>query len=663
MLALLPELVRFEEASRAISNAAMDSIVPSSAVSGVSHETLIQSFLPPTLVVADDSLKKLYEWFDRLYDLPPESQQKELDALRSSGDAMVLELEGLLAHSRDDHSTEMPFSLNEILDACEDEGSVRLATDLRELASKMVWDSKVRGFRISNYILRRSLSVSALGATYLAYDEPLDREVVILLAFPRWGNKPAVRKRMLESARAVAKIANPHVAAILGTTELDGQVVILRQWIPGTSLATAVGKKETLNFRDTVALGAGIAKGLQAIHEERVIHGDLKPSNIILRGDRWHPVITDFGTATWIAADGESSWQGGTAGFIAPEILKGKAPTIQSDLYSLGVILFWLATGQYRDRIPGAFAPSDWPVRSIRWPSTLDPKMTKSFMMLVDRMHASEPSARPSSAAEVAESLEAMVGAMQSVQVVSENTDRLTNDNAHFPSLDTNGGASQFRSSLKRRAFVAHSFGLLATAGASMWGGSALGKRWAAPQRNLDTFVPGWDPKYKLALEVDNENHTAENWDSPLITRSIRVSNIPIDLVVPKQPNHWVAVYAKPITLPDDEMLITLINGSVEFNCNPGQAEFVLESKLATERTWTKLVSFRNHFGGLFGRAFDASLPRYQVRPNELVSLRARVRYRGAAVVADAYPVGICLGLVPFTSFMSLGVWCRKEGG
>ncbi|MBM3967264.1 MAG: hypothetical protein FJ308_19705, partial [Planctomycetes bacterium] len=270
--------------------------------------------------VADDSLKKLYEWFDRLYDLPLESQQKQLDELRSSGDSMALELEGLLAYSRNDNSTEMPFSLHEILDACEDQGSVRLASDLRELASKLVWDSELRGFRISNFVLRRSLSVSALGATYLAYDEPLDREVVILLAFPRWGSNPAVKNRMLESARAVAKIANPHVAAILGTTELDGQVAILRQWIPGTSLATSIGSKEAPGFRDTVLLGIGIARGLQAIHDERVIHGDLKPSNIILRGDRWHPVITDFGTATWIATDGKSSWQGGTAGFIAPEI-------------------------------------------------------------------------------------------------------------------------------------------------------------------------------------------------------------------------------------------------------------------------------------------------------------------------------------------------------
>ena len=634
--------------------------LPHSAAIGDSNETFIQFFLPPIFVVADDSLKKLYEWFDRLYDLPLESQQKELDALRSSGDSMVLELEGLLSQSRNDHSTEMPFSLNEILDACEDHDSMRLATDLRELASKMVWDSKVRGFRISNFILRRSLSVSALGATYLAYDEPLDREVVILLAFPRWRNKPAVKKRMLESARAVAKIANPHVAAILGTTELDGQVAILRQWIPGTSLATAIGKKEPLDFCDMVELGAGIARGLQAIHEERVIHGDLKPSNIILRGDHWHPVITDFGTATWIASDGESSWHGGTAGFIAPEILGGKAPTIQSDLYSLGVILYWLATGQYRDCVPGATATTDWLVRSNRWPGTFDPKIMNSFMALVDRLHAQEPSVRPSNAAEVADGLEAMVRAMQPAQIGVDNKDRGESDIALPSAQDSYTGATQFRGSLKRRAFIAHSFGLLGTAGISMLSGSAIGKRWSAPHRNLDTFVPGWDPKYKLNLEVDNENHSMENWAPPRIARSLIVSTN--ELAVPTQPNNWAPVYAMPVRLPDDEMVITLINGYVEFNCNPGEAEFVLESKLATERTWTKLVSFRNHFGGLFSRAFDASLPRYQLKPNELISLRARVRYFGAAVDTDSYAVGICVNQYPYTYFMSLDVWCRKEG-
>lgn len=613
--------------------------------------------------MADDSLKKLYEWFDRLYDLPPELQQKQLDELRSSGDSMVLELEGLLAHSRNDNSTEMPFSLHEILDACEDQGSVRLASDLRELASKLVWDSKLRGFRISNFVLRRSLSVSALGATYLAYDEPLDRDVVILLAFPRWGSNPAVKNRMLESARAVAKIANPHVAAILGTTELDGQVAILRQWIPGTSLATAIGSKEALSFRDVVELGVGIAKGLQAIHDERVIHGDLKPSNIILRGNRWHPVITDFGTATWIATDGKSSWQGGTAGFIAPEILGGMAPTIQSDLYSLGVILYWLATGQYRDRVQGLTASSNWPLRSMRWQGVSDPEVINAFMAIVDRLHATESSARPSNAAEVADSLEAIVRTMQPAQIAISSKDHGESDHGLPATLEIYHGATQLRVPMKRRAFMAHSIGLLGTAGVSMLGGSALGKRWAAPQRSLDTFVPGWDPKYKFKLEVDRENLAAEERESLQVKRSLRSLHIPIDLAVPTQAQKWIAIYTKPVRLPDDDILITLINGSVEFNCNPGDAEFFLESKLSTERNWTQLISFRNHFGGLFGRAVDASLPRSQVKPNELVCLRVRVRYLGKAVDADSYPVGICLSVHPFTYFMSLGVWCRKEGG
>jgi len=272
-------------------------------------------------------------------------------------------------------------------------------------------------------------------------------------------------------------------------------------------------------------------------------------------------------------------------------------------------------------------------------------------MTLVDRLQATEPAERPSKAAEVADRLEAIARQMQSSPSGSENPDSAAND-----------VALQFRSSLKRRAFFAHSFGLMATAGVSMWGGSALGKWWAAPKRHVDAIVPGWAPKYKLALEIDTDHGSSDPWEPPQIIRSRRGSNIPIDLARPTKPNEWAAVYSKPVRLPDDEILITLINGSIEFNCAPGDAEFVLESKLSSERSWTQLVSLRNHFGGLFGRAFDASLPRYQLRPNELVSLRARVRYRGAALDNDAYPVGICLGLNSSTSFMTLGVWCRKEG-
>ncbi|MBM3967525.1 MAG: hypothetical protein FJ308_21085 [Planctomycetes bacterium] len=274
---------------------------------------------------------------------------------------------------------------------------------------------------------------------------------------------------------------------------------------------------------------------------------------------------------------------------------------------------------------------------------------------------------RPSNAAEVVDSLEAMARTMQSAHVAVENEDHRNEDHrasdlALPTTLKTYHGATQLRGPLKRRAFLAHSIGLLGTAGVSMLGGSALGKRWSTPQRSLDTFVPGWDPKYKLNLEYDRENLTAEERESLKVKTSIRSAHIPIDLAVPTRAQKWIAVTTKPFRLPDDEILITLINGAVEFNCNPGDAEFVLESKLSTDRTWTQLVSFRNHFGGLFGRAFDASLPRSQVKPNELVCLRARVRYRGATVANDAYPVGVRIGRHPSMDFMTIDIWCRKEG-
>jgi eukaryotic-like serine/threonine-protein kinase len=349
-------------------------------------------------MVLDHSLKALYTWFDRLADLPVADQERELQSLRNAGDPLAVQLEGMLLQHRRQDPTESPFSVDEILGACEDQNALRLAVDMRELSQRLRWDAKKHAFRLGQYLLRSCLSVSSLGATYQAHDEELARDVVVLLAFPRWNDEPLVLGRMLASARAVARIFHPGIATILGTVRIEGISAVVRQWIPGESLEVWAPARGGLSLQEIVFIGRGIAQGLHVLHEEQVLHGDLKPANIIMRSGQLDPVITDFGTAFWLNSGEKNLWQGGTRGFVAPEILRNEPPSPQSDLYSLGVLLHWLTTGS----LPGA--------ESQRQPTgseTEERDIGQNLHSLIQALLEDEPAKRPASAALVAERLEA----------------------------------------------------------------------------------------------------------------------------------------------------------------------------------------------------------------------------------------------------------------
>jgi serine/threonine protein kinase len=258
--------------------------------------------LAETMTRSSD-LHTLYLWFDRLMDQSEQEQAAELRALRETGNPLALQLEGMLLIHRQQNPTESPFTIDELLSVVEPEQPWKMASDLRELSRKLLWSEVHSCFQLGQFSLLECLSVSTIGATYRAHDQELDRDVALLLVFPRWSRETMVHGRTLESSRAVAKLFHPHVAAILGTMHLQEIFAVVRQWIPGQNLGLWLEDHRSSVLNRLGLLGRGIALGLQAIHDEGVLHGDLKPTNIIMKDASLHPVITDFGTATWIASD------------------------------------------------------------------------------------------------------------------------------------------------------------------------------------------------------------------------------------------------------------------------------------------------------------------------------------------------------------------------
>ncbi len=185
-----------------------------------------------------------------------------------------------------------------------------------------------------------------------AYDTLLEREVAIkILDTPQLGNQG--KARLLHEAKAVARLNHPHIVTVYDAGEDDGLPFIVMELIQGTTLREYPLK----TVEEITGLGVQVCKALEHAHTHGVIHRDLKPENIMLSSDpsassaeavhTWAK-LTDFGLAVTGSSSRltESGAVAGTLFYLAPERLQGRDASVQSDLFSLGVVLYELLAAE-----------------------------------------------------------------------------------------------------------------------------------------------------------------------------------------------------------------------------------------------------------------------------------------------------------------------------
>ena len=206
--------------------------------------------------------------------------------------------------------------------------------------------------QIGDMLIVELIGVGGMGLVYRALDLPLQRQVAVKLIK---GHSHASMERSVNEAQAQARLSHPNVAQIHAIHTLGNQPVIVMELINGGRLSQLISKSDRLEEGRALTLATQIAGGLHAARKAGLVFGDVKPSNILLDSSGVAK-LADFGLSrdveAKVNADGSgmnasSSTAGfGTAAYVAPEVVARKGADHRSDIYSLGVTLFQLLTGE-----------------------------------------------------------------------------------------------------------------------------------------------------------------------------------------------------------------------------------------------------------------------------------------------------------------------------
>ena len=230
------------------------------------------------------------------------------------------------------------------------------------------------GTTLSHYKILQKLGAGGMGEVYLAEDLRLRRQVALKFLPEDLTRDADRRRRFAQEARAAAGIDHPHIAAIYEIDEVDGCTVIAMEYVRGQSLREAISIRK-LEPLQALELAVQVADALAKAHERGIVHRDLKPENIMVSEDGYVKVI-DFGLAKLLdplsgtqpgvssSPDADTETQSrvytsqgrilGTVAYMSPEQARGSEVDARSDIFSFGVVLYEMLSGEDPFRRPSA---------------------------------------------------------------------------------------------------------------------------------------------------------------------------------------------------------------------------------------------------------------------------------------------------------------------
>ena len=330
----------------------------------------------------------------------PPSERDEFLRERCADPELRLEIKALLAGQ----APTLPFQMP--------------ATHVAGLADVDELSDLTSGSQIGPYTIIDHLGRGGMGHVFLGTDPRLRRKVALKCLIRSSSHHHELQSKILHEARAAASINHPNVAAIHDVVTHGGRAFIVMEYVEGESLASRL-LRGPLPLADVLAIGRQLAAALVAAHANGVIHRDLKPANIQLTPTG--PIkVLDFGiakamyatsatTAAESAIEAEPTAQPGTPAYMSPEQRLGRRVDERSDIYSVGVILFEMATGRrpYAD-----MAPVNRGARHTTSAEGVSLRQVRAFDDLIAKALDPDPDRRFQSATELASALERVESAL-----------------------------------------------------------------------------------------------------------------------------------------------------------------------------------------------------------------------------------------------------------
>jgi tRNA A-37 threonylcarbamoyl transferase component Bud32 len=198
------------------------------------------------------------------------------------------------------------------------------------------------------YELVELVGRGGMSSVFKAHDTLLERNVALKILHEHHLEDEEYVERFRREARTVAQLSHPNIVTVIDRGETAGRPFIVFEFVDGQTLDKKVAERGALPVDEALEIAIASARGLAFAHRHGLVHRDVKPQNIILNGD-CEPKVTDFGIARSLDVQKGVTETGtvlGTSNYIAPEQASGDGVSAQSDVYSLGVVLFELLTGR-----------------------------------------------------------------------------------------------------------------------------------------------------------------------------------------------------------------------------------------------------------------------------------------------------------------------------
>ena len=260
------------------------------------------------------------------------------------------------------------------------------------------------------YKIESVLGYGGMGVVYRARDVKLDCDIALKRIRPD-RMSPERQQTLRHEIILSRRVTHENVCRVYDLVELNGEEFVSMEFVPGKTLKEIETDERVLALGRGLAIAKKICRGLAAAHRIGVLHRDLKPENVIVTGDGT-PKLMDFGIAVETAVShGEEETVPGTPQVLAPELLRGEAPSVLTDVYAMGVVLFEMFTG----RVPFDDNDTSRLVRRIIKEAppaaeTLRPDLPSELLSILDRAIAKDPQARFSDADALADAISAFEG-------------------------------------------------------------------------------------------------------------------------------------------------------------------------------------------------------------------------------------------------------------